>query len=203
MTFTMNELPERLFGILGHPDFLAMKGLANEVPIFIQPYDAANEDAMRRMVDHLISRLRSKGVAVGSVDLLDLVLGVLEERGLLEQFIQEEAENLRVENFETLQNLSDPKKHLIPRLVRRIEAAGSELTLITGSGRVHPFLRTHTILESLQPAMLRHPVVFFFPGDYAQDPNGGSHLRLFGTIPAPVINNPYYRATNLDDRKTN
>ena len=46
--------------------------------------------------------------------------------------------------------------------------------------------------------MLRHPVVIFFPGEYTQDLDGGSHLRLFGSIPAPVINNPYYRATNLD-----
>jgi hypothetical protein len=41
-------------------------------------------------------------------------------------------------------------------------------------------------------------VVIFFPGEYAQDPSGGSHLRLFGSIPSPRINNPYYRATNLD-----
>ena len=83
-------------------------------------------------------------------------------------------------------------------LIRAIEGEGTQLTLITGPGRIFPFLRTHTILESLQPAMLRHPVVIFFPGEYAQDPTGGSHLRLFGSIPSPRINNPYYRATNLD-----
>jgi len=37
----LNELPERLFKILSHPSFLAMKGLANEVPIFIQTYEPA------------------------------------------------------------------------------------------------------------------------------------------------------------------
>ena len=198
MPLTMNQLAERLYAILGHRDFLAMKGLANEVPIFIQTYEPANEDAMRLIVGQLVSRLRSKGVAVGAVDLFDLVLGELEEHGLLEDFIREEASNLRVENLETLQNYSDPRTHLIPRLIKDIGAAQNVLTLITGSGRVYPFLRTHTILESLQPAMLRHPVVIFFPGEYTQDLEGGSHLRLFGSIPAPVINNPYYRATNLD-----
>ena len=29
----MHDLSERLFKTLGHPNFLAMKGLANEVPI--------------------------------------------------------------------------------------------------------------------------------------------------------------------------
>ena len=198
MPLTMNQLAERLYGILGHSDFLAMKGLANEVPIFIQTYDPGDEDAMRRTIDHLVSRLRGKGVAVGALDLFELVLGELEDHGLLEDFIRDESSNLRVENLETLQNYSDPRTHLIPRLVKTVEAARSGLTLITGAGRIYPFLRTHTILESLQPAMLRHPVVIFFPGEYTQDLGGGSHLRLFGSIPAPVINNPYYRATNLD-----
>ena len=82
--------------------------------------------------------------------------------------------------------------------MRAIGSDGTQLTLITGPGRIFPFLRTHTILESLQPAMFRHPVVIFFPGEYTQEPNGGSHLRLFGSIPSPKINNPYYRATNLN-----
>jgi hypothetical protein len=198
MPLTMNQLAERLFGILGHRDFLAMKGLANEVPIFIQTYAPSDEDAMRRTIDHLLARLRSQGVAVGAVDLFDLVLAELEHDNILDDFLQGEARFRRRARLETLINYSDPQTRLIPRLVANIAAAGSELTLITGSGRVYPFLRTHTILESLQPAMLRHPIVIFFPGEYTQDLDGGSHLRLFGSIPAPVINNPYYRATNLD-----
>lgn len=198
MTMTMNALSERLFQILGHPDFLSMKGLANEVPIFIQTYDPTEEDALRRMVDSLVTLLRSKGVAVGAIDLFDLVLGELEEHGILEDFLRDEATCLRVEKLETLQNYSDPKTHLIPRLIKAIGSERRELTIITGPGRIYPFLRTHTILESLQPAMLRHPIVIFFPGEYTQDLDGGSHLRLFGSVPAPAINNPYYRATNLD-----
>ena len=197
MPMTMNELSNRLFGILGHPDFLSMKGLANEVPIFIQTYDPAEEDALRRIVANLVTLLRNKGIAVGALDLFDLVLGELEEHGILEDLLREEATSHRVEILETLQNYSDPKTHLIPRLINAVGSERTQLTLITGSGRVYPFLRTHTILESLQPAMLRHPIVIFFPGEYSQDPDGGSHLRLFGSIPAPVINNPYYRATNL------
>jgi hypothetical protein len=39
ITDTIDQLAERLFEILSKPDFLAMKGLANEVPIFIQTYE--------------------------------------------------------------------------------------------------------------------------------------------------------------------
>jgi hypothetical protein len=194
----MNELSERLFKTLSHPNFLAMKGLANEVPIFIQTYEPSQEDAIRRMVDGLVSRMRNTGITLKSLDLFSLVLEELEEHDILDDLLKGEADSEKVEILETLQNYSDPKTHLIPRLIREIGNDGTQLTLITGPGRIFPFLRTHTILESLQPAMLRHPVVIFFPGEYAQDPAGGSHLRLFGSIPSPRINNPYYRATNLD-----
>jgi hypothetical protein len=194
----MHELSERLFKTLSHPNFLSMKGLANEVPIFIQTYEPAHEDALRRMVESLAIRLQSAGITLKSLDLFELVLEELEEHKILKGLLAEETTWQRSDVLETLQNYSDPKTHMIPRLIRAIENDGGQLTLITGPGRIFPFLRTHTILESLQPAMLRHPVVIFFPGEYAQDTAGGSHLRLFGSIPSPRINNPYYRATNLD-----
>ena len=194
----MTALLERLVRVLGHADFLAMKGLANEVPIFIQTYSAAEEDELRRLVHSLAVRLRSTGVTVKTLDLFDLVLDELEEHHILADLLESEPDCEKVEILETLQNYSDPRTHLIPRLVDRLGAEDTQLALITGAGRVYPFLRTHTILESLQPAMLRHPVVLFFPGEYTQDPAGGSHLSLFGSIPSPRIVNPYYRAMNLD-----
>ncbi|RYD29165.1 MAG: DUF1788 domain-containing protein [Verrucomicrobiaceae bacterium] len=195
------QLSERLFHIFRKPDFLAMKGLANEVPIHIQTYEPAAEDGIRRMVGGLVSRLRSQGLVLKALDLFDLVLGELEDAEILEDLLSGESQSLKGDILETLQNYSDPRTHLIPRLIREIGGDGTQLTLITGSGRLFPFLRTHTILESLQPAMLRHPVVIFFPGEYLQEPGGGSHLRLFGSIPSPRIHNPYYRATNLDHHR--
>jgi hypothetical protein len=194
----INDLSERLFKTLSHPSFLAMKGIANEVPIFIQAYDPAAEDVMRRMVESLAIRLQNTGITLKSLDLFSLVLEEMEEHHVLEDLLRDEVSSQKADVLETLQNYSDPKTHLIPRLIQEIGDDGAQLTLITGPGRIFPFLRTHTILESLQPAMLRHPVVIFFPGEYTQDPTGGSHLRLFGSIPSPRINNPYYRATNLD-----
>ena len=194
----MSDLTERLFDIFQSSDFLSMRGQANEVPLFIQAYDVAQEDILRRMVESLASRLRNMGIVVKQVDLFEVVLAELESSQILDDLIREESVFQRADVLETLRNYSDPKTHLIPRLAEAIADEGTQLTLITGSGRLFPFLRTHTILESLQPAMLRHPVVIFFPGRYEQDPDGGSHLQLFGSIPSPAINNPYYRATNLD-----
>ena len=193
-----NNLSERLFRVFSHSDFLSMKGLANEVPIFIQTYEASQEDAIRRMVESLAERLQNTGILLKVVDLFDLVLDELAEHGILDDLLRDEATFEKVELFDTLQNYSDPRTHLVPRLIRALGDDEPQLVLVTGAGRVFPFLRTHTILESLQPAMPRHPIVFFFPGEYTQEPGGGSHLKLFGSIPSPKINNPYYRAMNLD-----
>ena len=198
-TVDTNTLADRLYRILSNPDFLAMKGLANEVPIFVQTYNPAEEDGVRRMIAAVTRRLRGTGLGVKTLDLFTLVLEELEDQGLLDDLLRDEATFEKVELFETLQNYSDPKSYLIPRLIHEIDHADTQLTLLTGAGRVFPFLRTHTILESLQPAMLHHPIVMLFPGEYTQDTAGGSYLRLFGSIPSPRILNPYYRAMNLND----
>lgn len=194
----MSDTLERLFNILSHPDFLAMKGLAKEVPIFIETYEPGDEDKIRRMVDSLSSRLRSSGIPLAVVDLFDLVLEQLEEEGRLDRIIEKEASLGKKKLLDMMSNLADPQGRLIPQLVRRISGDDIKLTLLTGAGRVFPFLRTHTILESLQPAMMHHPIVMFFPGHYAQGEGIGSELCLFGAMATPPLYRPYYRAFNLE-----
>jgi hypothetical protein len=192
----MPDTADRLFDTFRHPDFLSLKGLANEVPIFIHTYDPAKEDGVRRMVDHLASRLRAVGISLAVVDLFDLILQQLEEEKRLQRIIDTEVTTGKPKLLALLSNLSDPETRLVPRLMRSI---GDEvqLTLLTGAGQVYPFLRTHTVLEAIQPAMAHHPIVLFFPGEYVQDGNG-SQLLLFGAQPIPRLNRPYYRAINLD-----
>jgi hypothetical protein len=193
----MSDPTEHLFGILSHPDFLAMKGLANEVPIFIQTYEPREEDAVRRMVANLATRLRTVGIVPAVIDLFDLVLEQLEEEGRLQRILEKETAMGKPKLLDLLNNLSDPQTRLVPRLIQRIGGGEIRLTLLTGVGRVFPFLRTHTLLESLQPAMMCHPLILFFPGQYIQEPGIGSQLRLFGSLSNPPLYRPYYRAFNL------
>jgi hypothetical protein len=193
---SVSGLDKRLQEILTRPEFLEMRGVAKEVPIFIQTYSPADDDQLRRVVRGVEQHLRKQGLRVKHVDLFELVLQLLESKGYLDVLLQEEATWSKSDLFDTLQNVAEPTSALVPKLM---EALGNaQISLITGSGRVYPFLRTHTILEALQPAMVRHPVVIFFPGEYSQDADGGSYLRLFGTSAVSKIENPHYRATNLD-----
>ena len=194
----MNSDPvERLFNILRHPDFLAMKGLSGEVPIFIHTYEAEAEDEARQTASALTSRLRNDGISCSLIDLFDLVLEQLESEGRLQRLMEKESTYVRSKFLEAMTGLTDAKTRLVPRLMQRLETEQPRISILTGVGRVYPFLRTHTILESLQPAMMRQPLIMFFPGHYTQEQGVGSQLRLFGSLPSPPLYKPYYRAFNL------
>ena len=192
---SIKGLAQRLQDILMRPEFLEMRGVAKEVPIFIQTYNPADDDELRLVVQGTEQVLRQHGIRVKHVDLFELVLELLEGKGYLDDLLENETEWTKGEILETLQNVAEPTRFLVPKLM---DALGddSQVSLITGSGRVYPFLHTHTILEALQPAMVRHPVVIFFPGEYRQDADSGSKLSLFGT--ASENENSHYRAVNLD-----
>lgn len=203
----MKNSQEQLFQILSHPDFLAMKGLANEVPIFIQTYHPGNEDRMEQTVIAIIARLKKEGIPVAVVDLFDMVLDLLSSSGRLDKAIASEPAMPKRKMLEMLNNVADPKTMLIPKLSEIIGLPDIKVSLIKGAGHVYPFLRTHTILESLQPAMMKHPVVMFFPGEYTHEESGASQLRLFGPLVDPPqsyrFTKPYYRAFNLDHYRIN
>ena len=193
---SVSGLNKRLQEVLTRREFLEMRGVAKEVPIFIQTYEPSEEDELRQIVKGLYQFLKQKGLRVQHIDLLELVAHILEEKEFLETILQDEATWPKSDLYDTLQNVSDPTTVLVPKLMQQL-GDQPDITLITGSGRVYPFLRTHTIIESLQPDMVKHPVVIFFPGDYSQDADGGSYLCLFGTDVNTKIENSHYRATNL------
>jgi hypothetical protein len=190
----MTRSLESLFSILSSERFLGMQGLANEVPIFIQTYDVEEEDRVCKMIKTLTTRLRNAGIQAADVDLFQLLLDELREEGLLNSLIEDEPSFDRADLFDTLKNYADPTSRLVPRLVRQMKAADVRLTLLSGVGHIFPFLRAHTLLDSIQPIMMQHPVVLFFPGEYTQTDGLGSQLRLFGSLPSKG----YYRAFNLD-----
>jgi hypothetical protein len=190
----MNHTFDRLYSILSSNRFLDMQGLANEVPIFIQPYAVDREEEIAPMIKALGQRLKQAGVRIAEVDLFELLLEELKAEGLLEDLLKDEPTYNRAELLETLNNYADCKTRIVPRLVQIMEQHGNQLTMVNGVGHVFPFMRAHTLLDSIQPAMMQHPLVMFFPGEYIQTRGVGSQLRLFGYLPAKG----YYRAFNLD-----
>jgi hypothetical protein len=187
------ERAEHLFKVVTSQRFLTKQGLGNEVPFFICPYPA--EEGLSMVEDRLdlVTRITHAGVAVLDLSLYDLSLGILEERGILEQILEIEADTDKGEIRELLQSVLDPKANLIPKIGDAIRAAPHDAIFLSGVGEVYPYIRSHNVLNNLQSTAKDKPTVLFFPGSYAHALATGASLDLFGRL----HDDKYYRAFNI------
>lgn len=63
-----------------------------------------------------------------------------------------------------------------------------DVLFLTGVGKIYPFMRSHKMLDSIQPVFNDIPIVMFYPGSF-----NGQDLGLFGKF----LDGHYYRAFNL------
>jgi len=189
-------IPERfqhLLQIISSPRFLQKQGLGNEVPFFICPFDPKEAMAMQKMAHQLANRLGQQGVRVLEIDLYDLTIELLQNRGIWDRLLQTE-ESVGKEQFkELLQGVLDPETHLVPAIAARIRQQPFDVLFITGVGEVFPYIRSHNVLNNLQSTAKEQPTVLFFPGKYTQSLETGASLDLFGLL----HDDKYYRAFNI------
>ena len=65
---------------------------------------------------------------------------------------------------------------------------GQDVLFMTGIGKIHPFMRSHKMLDSMQHLFEDIPIVMFYPGTF-----NGQTLNLFDEFKE----GNYYRAFNL------
>jgi hypothetical protein len=173
--------------------FLTRQGLGNEVPFFICPYPAGQtvemNDARRQLLRHAANR----NVRVLDINLFDMAIEMLEERGILDEVLEIEAGTGKDEFRELLQGVLDPHQHLVPQIAARIAAQPHEVVFLSGVGEVYPFVRASLVLENLQSTVKDTPLLMFFPGEYVAHLGRMLALHLFGQVPPER----YYRAFDV------
>jgi hypothetical protein len=198
---SMAERFNHLVKVIGSPRFLKMQSLNNDIPFFICDYRAREAVEMARLQKQLINRLGQNGVRVLEINLYDLSVDLLKRRegsaggSMWDQVIREETTWEKESLLELLQNVLDPREHLIPEIAKRIDQAEHEVLFLTGVGEVFPYLRSHNILNNLQSTAKDRPTVMFFPGGYAHSVEVGTSLNLFDQL----HDDKYYRAFNIFD----
>jgi Domain of unknown function (DUF1788) len=185
----------KLYEVIRSEPFLERRGLGNELPFFISAYHPSLEGEVDTSVSALATRLSIHGVSVLSLNLYDLVVELLQARGVWPRLLEREPTIPKDQFLQTLLNVTAPKDQLVPLIASKLAASPCRVLLLTGVGLVFPYLRSHSILENLQSVTKQIPTVLFFPGDYSFVDGKGSYLKLFGTLP----DDRYYRAFNIAD----
>jgi hypothetical protein len=184
---------EHLFGVVTSQRFLTKQGLGNEVPFFICPYPALEGLSMVDDLKALVTRIQHAGVKVLDLNIYDIALDILQQRGILDEVLASEADMDKGELKELLQGVLDPQAHLIPQIGEAIAQTEHDVIFLSGVGEVYPFIRSHNVLNNLQSTAKDRPTVLFFPGSYTHALATGASLDLFGRL----HDDKYYRAFNI------
>ncbi|MFV0457431.1 MAG: DUF1788 domain-containing protein [Actinomycetales bacterium] len=184
---------EHLFSVLSGQRFLKMEGLSNEVPFFIYPYEPEHALDVAKAKKRVKNRLAGKGIDVREINLYDLSVEVLKERGDWHEVLEVESDLDKAEFTEMLQSMLNPQQQLAPAIRERLADGGFDIVFLTGIGEVFPYIRSHNVLNNLQSIVVGKPMLMFFPGRYEQSDTLGSSLVLFGRLK----DDQYYRAKNI------
>lgn len=183
-----------VYEVLRSQRFLNMEGLSKEVPFFIYHYPptwALDVEAVR---DRVITKLRGDdGLGVVEINLYDLTVKLLSDRGVWERVLAMEPEMDKYDFREMLQGMLDPHDHLAPAIREQLAENPSDMVFLTGIGEVFPFIRTHTVLENLQSVVVGKPMLVWFPGTYEFTQASGHQLRALNLS----ASDSYYRAKDI------
>lgn len=189
----MSERYEHLLKAISSERFLKMQGLGNEVPFFICPFDPREYDELEANIATLSNALNNRGIRVLNINLYDLSIELLKNRGRWEQILEDERDYSKEQLKEFLQSVLDPENHVVPAISEKMAADNFDVMFISGVGEVFPYIRSHTVLNNLHSTAKDKPTVMFFPGEYTQSLEEGASLDLFGKLQ----DDKYYRAFNI------
>lgn len=183
----MSNITERLDNlkkVIQEDDFLQGRGLSNEVNIRMFCYSPKKEMAVRYFTEHLNNDELTCNVQI--VDLYEMFLGICKEEDILDDISDMEKEDGKKYLEEQLNNIIDSKvmaEYIVDHFDER-----NDLLMITGVGKVFPFMRVHALLNALQEDFNKKPIVVLYPGAF-----DGHYVKLFNQLKP----NEYYRAFNM------
>lgn len=190
MTLTLEERLNQILPRITSRDFLDSKGLGNEIGFWIFDYPPERELDVRDFYKGTVLPALSKkdpAFNVASIDLLQLVTQLLEDRKLLDKTLEMQKNKGDDSTLAALRSVLKEDK-LAQKIATLCQIDTLDLLILTGVGAAYPMLRTHTLLSALHPIMGNTPLLMFFPGRY-----DGHSLRLFNTL----AEDHYYRAFRL------
>lgn len=197
---SLRETFDCAFRVLTSERFKKMEGLGNEVPFFVLRYKPEWEPTVDEELSRLRRRLREERYRLADIDVFALAAGFWMSSPAFDRMLSTEATLLPPERFwRALSRVIDVESVLAPAIRKAVDEVGGEdsvdAVLLSGVHHLFPLVRTHLLLNCLQPLLGRVPLVVTFPGSYHQSPSTHSALVLFDQI----SQDNYYRVFDLVD----
>jgi hypothetical protein len=182
---------DKMYGELTSEHFLKGRGRGNELGFWVFDYPPEDEMMVREHLrDHVLPRLSAPASPhrVLHVDLYELLLQILEERGILDRIApMEERDGLASVHKKAVDHGPLAPAKVAGAIVDKV-APDTSLLILSGVGKAYPLVRSHTILNNLHDPLGQIAVLLMFPGIYDQ-----RQLSLFGCL----ADANYYRAFRL------
>ncbi|MDO9001863.1 MAG: DUF1788 domain-containing protein [Aquabacterium sp.] len=192
MSLSLDDRLNRIIGRITSEEFLQNQGLGNEIGFWIFDYPPDKELDVRAFIDGSVLPTLAKrvpAIRVQNINLFELVIDLLKERGLLDQVLQMQVDKGNDAVLAPLRSVLKEDK-LARRIAEKIDLQDIDMLILTGVGAAYPMLRTNTLLSALHPVMQDTPLLMFYPGRY-----DGYSLNLFSKL----ADDHYYRAFRLVD----
>ena len=180
----MNSL-SKVSARLSEESFLTNRGLSNEVGIHVFCYDPKDELTVRAYFESLKSK-SDVPYRLVERDLYKIFLELCEDKHIMNSISNMEERKGKEHLSEQLQKVATPEA-FVEKMKYEPHEKGDVL-LISGVGKVYPFMRSHKILDNIQHIFSDIPVLMLYPGTF-----NGQDLDLFGKF----LDGHYYRAFNL------
>lgn len=176
---------DKISARLSEESFLTNKGLSNEVGIHVFCYEPEDELIVRDFFKNLSNDSTTKYNLI-ECDLYEIFLQICEEKRILKGIPNMEERKGKDYLIEQLQKVATPEA-FVEKMKYEPHKYGDVL-VISGVGKVYPFMRSHKILDNIQHIFADIPVLMLYPGTF-----DGQALGLFGKF----LDGNYYRAFNL------
>lgn len=177
----VKERLDRLKILIQESDFLEGKGLSNEVNIRIFCYDPKEEIIIR----HFIKRISNESLDCHVIhyDLYEVFLNICRDKRILDRIPALEEKKGKEFIRKQFEKSCDAKTFASKMQYENHQKG--DVIVLSGIGKVFPFMRVHSLLEAMQPLFNDVPILVFYPGDF-----DGHYVKLFNKLKA----NEYYRA---------
>lgn len=175
---------------LSNQEIFSSIGLGNELNFHVFDYDIKDHYKIEDNLKYLDSR---KDLNLTIIDIYDLMITILKEKGYLEKVFQYEttkgSDYINNIIIKTL-GISSNSDLIINKMKNLIEP--NKIIVLKGLDKMYGILRGHTILNNLHSVVINNPLLLFYPGDYDKQ-----SLKMFGVLPS----DNYYRAFQFVSRK--